>query len=311
MSIQLIRSELIVNLPTPVDREALTKLSFQLGVAADIGSMPSFEHDGARAGYAVDYFCRAQLMADIIFSSESSFLREDVDRLLSSGNKQCNIGSLGGGPGYDFVAAALVATYKSQQRQQTLPPVVLHATIFDYEHGWAPLVEKMASAVEHTLGGSGAHQHSCHFGGRCDIALPLSHASNAVCEKEANDTDIWFCSYCIAENANKLRDGNFIFFQDLFEASKPNALFVFTETTHRLWPDLAAIANTGFDVAFPQSRGNRQNRQMVLRKRLGATLGQEEFELCKVFERDNEMHKRTIRNGRFRRRQVKKIRGSK
>jgi hypothetical protein len=309
LSIQLIRSEFIANLPTPVDREALTKLSFQLGVAADTGSMPSFEHDGARAGYAADYFCRAQLMADILFSSECAFWKEDADRLWSSGT-QCNIGSLGGGPGYDFVAAALIATYKSQQQRPTTtlpPPVSLRATIYDYQHGWAPLVEKMASAVEHTLGGA----HSCRFGG-CDITLPLSDPTNAACLGAAFDTHVWFCSYCVAENARKLRDGNFIFFRDLFHAAKPGALFVFTETTHRLWPDFAAIiiANTaGFDVAFPKSRGNRQNHQMVLRKRVGATLGKKEMEWCKVFERHNEMHERKIRNGRER--QLKKIRGAK
>jgi hypothetical protein len=246
-------------------------------------------------------------MADILFSTdcECAFLKEVTDRLWS--DKQCtsiHIGSLGGGPGYDFVAAALVATYRSQQRQ-TSPPV-LHATIFDYERGWAPLVEKMASAVEHTLGGA----HSCHFTG-CDITLPISDPSNAAfLEDEALDTDIWFCSYCVAENAKKLRDGNFVFFRGLFQVAKPGAPFVFTETTHRLWPDFAAIANTGFDVAFPQSRGNRQNRQMVLRKRLGATMEKKELELCKVFERDNEMHQRRLRNGRERR-QVKKIRGAK
>jgi hypothetical protein len=70
-TIQLIRSDLPQSLTTPVDIQALNDLSFSLGVAADVGAMPSFANQGARAGYAVHYFCRAQLMADLLFSSDS------------------------------------------------------------------------------------------------------------------------------------------------------------------------------------------------------------------------------------------------
>lgn len=236
-------------------------------------------------------------MADLLFTSET----ENSNDLLST--ESCRISSLGGGPGYDFVAAALLATYRSQQRG-TLP-TSLHATIFDYEEGWSSLVHEMTDSVQHVLGGS----HSCDFE-RCDITCSLSDPVNKHCKLQVEETDIWFCSYCVAENAKKLRSGRYIFFRELFASSKENSVFIFTETTHRMWPKLAAAAGDGFDVSFP-SRFQKQlgKRQMILRKRRGATFGGEEKALCLLFERDTEVHERKIQNGIVR--QVRKVRGAK
>jgi len=302
-TIQLIRSDLEESLPVPVDKDALDDLSFQLGVAADVGTMPSFEHEGARAGYAINYFCRAALMSDLLFTSDSNILEESVDDLLGGSAESCRISSLGGGPGFDFVAATLLATYRAQQRE-TLPPT-LHAIIFDYEEGWSPLVNEMAGSVQNVLGGA----HSCDFG-KCDITLPLYDPVNAQCQQEVDDTDIWFCSYCVAENAQKLRDTDYIFFRELFSEAKDGTVFVFTETTHRLWPELAHAAGDGFDVSFP-SRFQKElgKRQMVLLKREGAVFGEEEKAQCLLFERDSELHERRMQNGTLR--QVKKVRGAK
>lgn len=302
-TLQLIQSDLRESLPVAVDKQALKELSFQLGVAADIGAMPSFENEGARAGYAVNYFCRAQLMADLLFSSDSPILVETIDDLLG-GRSICRIGSLGGGPGYDFVAAALLASYRSEQRGQL--PTNLQVTIFDYEEGWDSLVDAMAGSVQTVLGGS----HSCGFC-TCDITVPFSDPVNTQCRLQMKDTDIWFCSYCVAENAKKLRAGEYVFFRELFSQAKEGAVFVFTETTHRLWPELARAApENGFDMSFP-SRFQKQlgKRQMVLRKREGATIGEEELALCAMFDRDNDLHEQKIQNGIVR--QIRKVRGAK
>lgn len=196
-TIQLLRSDLEQSLTIPVDNQALNDLSIQLGVAADVGAMPSFEDEGARAGYCVNYFCRAQLMADLLFTSDSSILGEEIDDLLAGTvAKTCRISSLGGGPGFDFVAAALIASYRSLQ--QNTQPTTLHATIFDYEEGWSCLVKKMSESVQNVLGGA----HSCGFA-KCDITVPLSNPINSQCRQEILQTDIWFCSYCVAENADR------------------------------------------------------------------------------------------------------------
>jgi hypothetical protein len=114
----------------------------------------------------------------------------------------------------------------------------------------------------------------------------------------------------------KLRQGfplPFVFFRDVFSQAKENSIFVFTETTHRLWPELVDVAleTAGFDVAFPRRNGRgKSGRQLILRKRAGATtLSAEAMEQREAFERDSAAHKRKIQVG-FRR-ERRKIPGAK
>jgi len=53
-----VRSDLSTALPTTPDLDATDELGYQLGLAADFGTMPSFGNGGARAGYALAYFWR-------------------------------------------------------------------------------------------------------------------------------------------------------------------------------------------------------------------------------------------------------------
>jgi hypothetical protein len=338
-AIDLIRDDLRDhNLPAPVDQLALSDLSYHLGQAADVGAMPSFQDEGARAGYAVDYFCRAQLLADLLFESRSgvglgvglepAFWVDSIQKNLllglgsgssASPTSSYRLCSLGGGPAFDFVGLALISSFhwqqqqyeKQQQQQQESSSSVaipITATILDYEHGWSPFVHAMSTSVDSVLGGS----HSCVFAG-CDITLPLSDPVNARCAQEVLETDLWVCSYCVSENAVKLRQGDHEFFRDVFGQAKENSIFVFTETTHRLWPELVDVAleTAGFDVAFPRRNGRgKSGRQLILRKRAGATtLGAEAMEQREAFERDSAAHKRKIQDG-FRR-EKRKIPGAK
>ena len=50
-----------------------------------------------------------------------------------------------------------------------------------------------------------------------------------------------------------LRAQGWVFFRDAFAKAKPGALFLFTETTHRLWPELIAIACDVFEGPVPVS----------------------------------------------------------
>jgi hypothetical protein len=338
-AIDLIRDDLRDhNLPNPVDQQALNDLSYNLGQAADVGAMPSFQDEGARAGYAVDYFCRAQLLADLLFESRSGVglglepafwvdsIQKNILLGLGSGSSPSptssssyRLCSLGGGPGFDFVGLALISSFhkqllEQQQQQESSTSaavaIPITATILDYEHGWSPFVSAMSTSVDSVLGGS----HSCVFDG-CDITVPLSDPVNARCAQEVLDTDLWVCSYCVSENAVKLRQGgpSFVFFRDVFGQAKENSIFVFTETTHRLWPELVDVAleTAGFDVAFPRRNGRgKSGRQLILRKRAGATaLSAEAMEQKDAFERDSAAHKRKIQVG-FRR-ERRKIPGAK
>lgn len=330
-----IRHDLSRTLPHPIDPVAKEELDFNLGNGADLGIMPSFSDPGARSGYALNLFCRVSLLADLLVNTGDSLppvFAEDINHLLctrahntseTTESNTCRLVSIGGACGYDFVSAALVATFHSGGNN-----AVVKATVFDYEEGWKDLADAMSAATHAALP---FNDHSCHFGGKCDITKPMSDASNAGCLQAVKSTDLWTCQYCIAENVLQLRESNFCFFEELFRETKDGALFVFTETTHRVWPELLDVVlalqnddnddnddddakeslgknkGLGFEVAFPRVGGrNKTGRQMVLRKKAGAVINEEHVALCEGFRRDSRKHERRLHKGIVR--QKKKVR---
>jgi len=299
-AISNIQNHLSSTLPTQPDQTATDELGFQLGMAADLGEMPSFADGGARAGYALRYFCRVVLLADIMFASATGvvvghvgtcqdesedYFGSSIRNLLCNQSSSppsssysstvpsvCRVGSLGGGPGFDFVAAVLLSThsalerkarhhvdvlddeYRHMDREELMDRVgpavkrlrpeeatTVQATVYEYETGWSDVTSYMEEATRHVLGG----EHSLDFAS-CDITRSLlSHPSNSACLEQANSTDMWICSYCVAENAVRLRNTDFVFFAELFQEAREGALFIFTETTHRLWPEIIDVATTG------------------------------------------------------------------
>ena len=378
MALDNIRHALAASsLPTKPDADATAQLGFELGVAADYGAMPSFADGGARAGYALNYFCRVKLLGDVLFgermmrwrrqdgeqqqalssSAQSSYLGDTINDLLCSPNQEvCRIGSLGGGPGFDHVAAVVLATHVALEREvqkcidtkapasldlndeedDSLPRIEMEdvlthlstrtrpsiprieTTVYEYEAGWDDIIPHMDRSTQSVLDLS--TRHSCSFAG-CDITVPLSHSANAECMKNAQTTDLWICSYCVAENAIRLRAKDYVFFVELFDAAKEGAVFIFTETTHRLWPEITDVATktsgsieliaSGFDVTFPRIQRGRGKAgfQLALRKRAGATLGEDVQTTCERFRRDNAMHEIKMSGGY--KRQKRKIPGAK
>ena len=318
LGMEYIRDDLTNNLPHPIDPVAKSELDANLGHGADLGIMPSFEDPGARSGYSVNLFCRVSLLADLLVNTGGTvppFFTKGVCDLFyihdddddddddTKTSTTCRLVSIGGACGYDFVSAALVASFHSSNT------VVVRATVFDYEEGWEDLVNAMSVSTDTALQYYN-HDHSCTFGGKCDITKPLSDPVNAGTREALDSTDLWTCQYCIAENAVQLRESKFSFFVGLFGAAKEGALFVFTETTHRLWPELldVALATTihteqgkgmsSFEVGFPGVGGrNKTGRQMVLRKTEGAVISDDQLLLCEEFRRDSRMHIQRLKNG--------------
>jgi hypothetical protein len=316
-----VRSELSNTLPVPVDFARTRALAFSLGVAADQGRMPSFQGQGARAGYALNYFCRAQLLADILFhdAHQPAFFAHALQTLFSR-ETTVRVTSLGGATGYDFVAAAMMASFRNVVQQQPVAATnvttgtSIHATVLDYEEGWSDLVDCMFGATTKVLDFDATSNHVCTFGGTCDITKSLHHASNAACRTALATTHIWTTQYCVAENAAPLRTSDFVFFRDLFEQSNNGSLFVFTETTHRIWPELVELVTSSncFQAAFVKSGRSRTGYQLLMLKRQGENdrlLDEISEELMADFVRDREMHEQKMAGGHERQR--KKIRGAK
>ena len=76
-ALEHIQAHLGTNLPVAPDADATAQLGFELGVAADYGQMPSFGDGGARAGYALDYFCRVKLLGDVLFGERMNAWRHE------------------------------------------------------------------------------------------------------------------------------------------------------------------------------------------------------------------------------------------
>ena len=318
LSIESIRFHLSQCLPYPVDRHGFEELWFQLGVAADTGERPSFSDAGSRSGYALDFFCRARLLADLLMDVDNPTLpphwNESIreQRLFHGIHKErtvCNLTSLGGGPGFDYVAAAMVAMHNVATREDggdNGAIAEVFATILDFEESWQDLVESMDLATKAALQQPGI---SCHWGGKCDITKPLSHPDNASCLKSISITNLWSCQYCIAENAKLLKETKYVFFRDLFEAVPEGTMFLFTETTPRLWPDFLDFVLSGvtfLELSFPYKRGFHL---AIVKRRNASPLRPVDLNLAESFRRMAQEHDLKLAEGW--KRQTAKIRGSK
>jgi hypothetical protein len=322
LALDSIRYHLAQNLPHPVDEDAFKSLSFNLGVGADRGEMPSFGDAGSRSGYALTFFCRARLLADLLVDSMDNpnipdswkdiMLEQRLLQGIAGEKTNCNITSLGGGPGFDFVAAALVATHNSAGSGA----VSAQVAVFDYEEGWNDLVTSMNSATQTALQQPSV---SCRWGGRCDITKPLSHPDNQDCLDAVPTTNLFTSQYCVSENAKQLRETNYVFFRDLFHAAPEGSLFLFTETTSRLWADFYDLVDQDcpfMEIGFPRNVGRgKEGPHLALCKRRAndassaRSIRPSDLKLVEEFRQLSNYQQRKIDMGWER--QTKKIRGLK
>lgn len=255
--------------PGDGDDPATKALEVALGDAATWGTMPSFADEDARAGYARLHLTpRAQKVADAFYCTEDAWLRLAVARALLY-RETCSVLSLGGGPGGDFAAFATLADYASGEYLDNVPAPTryqrpsakVHCDVVDYEAGWASCVAALASAVP------GGHSVAFHTG---DITVPLAAEANAAVAERAAAADVCVVSYVVAENAVALRAAEYVFFRDLFRAAKKGALFLFAETTHRLWPEILQCALDELEgpvpISLPTDLPGRSGSTMILQK---------------------------------------------
>ena len=335
-----IRHDLYINLPHPADKSNFEQLFFKLGVASDTGRMPSFEDAGARSGYAVEFFCRARNLADLYMDSwngDFEFPEYWLEGLRDSpmlggsgygdddGTGDYSMVSLGGGPGFDYVSAAVAASFCSYTSASSTnnDQINLKATILDYEEGWGDLVEAMANSTQTVLQQSNPNPTlQCDWGGKCDITQSIFHPSNTACLSLLNSTNLWVCQYCVAENSHKLQASNYIFFRDLFKHSQLGSMFVLTEVHPWLWPEFCTLVEEEC-MCMEEVGFNKNGRQMLLRKSCARTEGGDESADSSrrpyISERDQKLltkfqdlgkyHDRKIDSGW--QRQEPKIRGAK
>ena len=304
LAIQHIRYDLSQNLPHPVDAESTEQLEFQLGSAADNGLMPSFADPGSRSGYALDFFsCRVRRLSDMIMfncQQEVNLVKALIDALREPG--ECHVTSIAGGPGYDYVGLCLVAAFLNNGKESGS---CIRGTVFDYEVGWGDLVDCMDQSTNRIMQQLNNEGLSCTFGGGCDITKSMDDPVNHACRDSIDSTKIFVCQYCVAENAVRLRESDYVFFRDLFDHANDGSLFVLTECTHRLWPAIVdLLGGGGFEVAFVKNR----SWQLLIQKRHGADISPEVRARCASMREDDKLHTVKVKGGFVR--QSKKIRAA-
>lgn len=304
LAIEHIRYDLSQNLPHAVNRTATRVLEHELALVGDTGVVTPllFANPGSRSGYALDFFGRVRRLTDtvLLFRQEQSnnetavvnAIQKALLELLSSTEGRgdgshdnvCHVTSIGGGPGYDFVGLCLVASFLNCSSESKGSSI--RAKVFDYEVGWSDMVDCMDQSANRILRQLDFVGHSCTFGGGCDITKAMDNPVNHLFRDAIKATNIFVCQYCVAENAIGLRESAFVFFRDLFDRASDGTLFVFTETTHRLWPDVVDQLASGFEVAFVKNR----SFQLLIRKRGGTDISPEVRKRCASMLRDVASH---------------------
>ena len=277
------------------DLLATASLERALGDAATNGSMPSFADARARRGYErIHFVSRTTKVASALFCGEDGWLRAAVTKLLAL-RATCAVVSLGGGPGYDFAALATLADYVAGDtfeadlvvpERHRRPSAAIDCTVLDYEKGWRASVERLAKAFE-------GSRHAVSFA-TADITVSLDDGANAAFRADA---DLFVASYVVAENKNALRARDWVFFRDAFARAKPGALFLFTETTHRLWPELAAVATEVLgdcDMSLPTDLPGRSGSTLFVRKGSSAAPDEAHADMFARFADDNAAHERRL-----------------
>ena len=273
-------------------------LETALGVGADTGRMPDFSNPAALQEYTLQHFGRVQLLADVLFAPQQqpAWWSARVKELLAvprhpapprppsrwDGTEDTNaedagsrrsrttvsVASLGGGCGYDFIALAALSDF--------LHGPVIQTTVYDYEPAWHGIVTDVARILQRSsepMRVDGRRrsrpppQHDCGFAG-CDITAPLDATVNAALAAVMPMVPIVTCSYVVNENAQQLRQTQFVFFQQVFEEAADGTVFIFTDTTHRLWPDLIDLARqtNQMRLSLPHIRAGKAGWQLVLLK---------------------------------------------
>lgn len=229
---------LLESLPAP-DKSGTLELKRGLCLSTNTGTRPSFENAHARSGYIVDKMNRCGNLPNLLLTSTLAQLRSELFRC---GRKRWNVALYGGGPGFEGIGLAVLRKYLRADGD-----VALHVTVYDNEPGW----EVAVHAVQRALHERGFEDVTCAFK-HCDITLDALDSANAGVGEDLDATDVFVFSFVCVENFVLLERSDYCFLRSLFLRARVGSRFVFTDSTHRLWPTVhaLAVASGGFFRAW-------------------------------------------------------------
>jgi len=182
-----------------------------------------FAVPGARSGYVVDRLrSRAGYLADLLLMDSLTHVR-----LLLTRSTSFRLVNVGGGPGFDAVGLQLLADFLGAG-------VHFQHEVLDIEQGWNDVVQHIGTILAGTSQGA---RTTLTFR-NCDMihARPLCHMPEAV--------DMFIFAYVCVENAQALRSSDFDCLRLLFSSAKLHCVFLFLDSTDRLWPDILRVARS-------------------------------------------------------------------
>ncbi|RMX70337.1 hypothetical protein DD238_000001 [Peronospora effusa] len=201
-----------------------------LCLSTNTGQRPSFKNKQARSGYIEQKINRCGNLPTLLLTKELSELRSE---LFGSKQPECwNIALYGGGPGYDALGLVFMREFFRAW------DVKFHTTVYDNEPGWKCAIH----AVEKTLDELGQRNASLSFQ-HCDITLDVIAEENVHVRRSLGTTQLHVFSFVCVENYCLLRDSAYMFLRSLFLQCCDGCYFIFTDSTHRLWPAIFDVAN--------------------------------------------------------------------
>ncbi|CAH0477105.1 unnamed protein product [Peronospora belbahrii] len=221
---------LLLELLPPAAMTETKELKRGLCLSTNTGQRPSFENKYARSGYIQQKINRCGNLPNLLLTEELSELRSE---LFGTQQPDCwNIALYGGGPGYDTLGLVFMREYFRAW------DVKFHTIVYDNEPGW----ECAINAVEKTLEKLGKHKSSLNFQ-YCDITLNVTAEENSHVRRSLQATQVHVFSFVCVENFCLLRDTAYVFLRSLFLECSDGSYFIFTDSTHRLWPAIFHVAN--------------------------------------------------------------------
>jgi hypothetical protein len=216
--------------PTTIhNHESARKMNSDLTKGASIGILVDFSDDDGRAVYTYTKIrTRARIVTAVLLmdSPVMCWIRQH----LFLENAKCRAASIGGGPGFDALSLASIKDFFKLTCEMEL-------NVYDYEPAWADTV--------HALHNSGcASSCPCTFD-TGDIRQGIFTAANAPLASSVYQTNLFLFNYVCVENSASMQDGH-PFLTSVFRSARPGAVLIFTDTTDRLWPQIAELGGDRF-----------------------------------------------------------------
>jgi len=142
--------------------------------------------------------------------------------------------------------------------------VTIECEVFDYEKGWSSCIDslqlKLCNSEYQQI--FGRNQVSFHYG---DLTQPFKSNSNHKLANFCKSVDLFVFLYVCVENRKILEASDFVFFKELFSEAPKDSVFLFMDSSHRLWLPIKQLAGEHFECSFPYCRISRN--AMFLRKK--------------------------------------------